>query len=63
MAEEIETLNRFGVALVGNRIGMLMPPSLPMTTDEALTLAAWLVTLADYRGDRFKEILEAVRST
>lgn len=61
MEEEIDTLNKFVVGLQGDKIGMLAPPRWLMTKDEALTLAAWLVTAADYRGERFKQILEAVQ--
>lgn len=63
MSKEIDTTNRHVVGIQGDYIGMLIPPRGLMTTDEALTLAAWLVTLADYRGERFKEILNAVQNS
>jgi hypothetical protein len=61
---EIDTFNRFMVGVRGERIVVLRPPVAPMTADEALTLAAHLVALADYyedgKGSRFEQIREAV---
>lgn len=60
--EDLDTFNRWGVGVHGDKIGMLMPPRGLMTKDEALLLAAWLVTLADYSGDRFQAVLDKVQS-
>ncbi len=63
--EEIDTLNRFLVGargVEGEEIVILRPPLAPMSVDEALTLAAWLVAIT---GDeiRFEKILSAVKAT
>ena len=34
-----------------------------LTRDEALNLAAWLVAMADPRGDDFRETLRQIQST
>lgn len=64
MAENIDTTNRYFVgAHTGGRVMITLPPLAPMSPDEALTLAAWLVAVADPIGDRFEEIFTAVMST
>lgn len=74
-AMPINTVNRCMVSASGDRIILLRPPARleTMTHDEALTLAAWLVALADgpaideggqdHSRGRFEQILEAVRNT
>lgn len=62
---EIDTLNRFGVATTGAGLTAILMPPLPrqvLTRDEALCLAAWLVTLADPAGAEFVRVLQAVRA-
>ncbi|CAN1724402.1 conserved protein of unknown function [Hyphomicrobium sp. 1Nfss2.1] len=63
MSEEIDVMNKFGVSVGGGGIALLVPPRTPMTKDEALVLAAWLVALADPLGERFEKVLDAVLST
>jgi hypothetical protein len=60
----IDTTNRCMVGVVGDKVVLLNPPrpTVPMSRDEALTLAAYLVTMADPAGKRFAEILEAVQN-
>lgn len=58
--EEIDTTNRHGVGLRANKIGMLAPPRQEMSKQDALTLAAWLVLLADPGGEQFERTLTAV---
>jgi hypothetical protein len=75
---QIETFNRYFVGLRGDdSIVIGRPPAGSITKEHALTLAAWLVALADgpaededpnYRRaahgrTRFTEILEAVEAT
>jgi hypothetical protein len=61
---EIDTTNQFGVCASGNgSIGILVPPRGMLTKQQALTLAAWLVALADPLGEEFQNILEAVQNT
>ena len=50
-ATEIDTTNKFLVSVSGARnIIILNPPRGPMSREEALTFAAWIVALAD-EGD------------
>lgn len=60
----IDTLNKYGVGVQGEKVVVLLPPRTPMTKTDALILAAWLVTMADMsEGEAdFQEILKAVQS-
>jgi hypothetical protein len=60
--ETIDTTNKF---LVGGRAdGILItcPPRGSISRQEALVLAAWLVSLADRDGE-FQKVLAAVQNT
>jgi hypothetical protein len=57
---EVDTFNKFGVAMQAGVI-WLRPPSLRITREDALLLAAYLVSLADPGGDQFPKVLEAVQ--
>lgn len=60
----IDTGNRALVSSTGPTIGILnLGYVADMTPDSALTVAAWLVTLADPLNERFPQVLEAVRSS
>jgi len=64
MADELNTMNKYGVAVTGGRIQMLMPPRGSFSKEDALTLAAWLVVLADDAPPhKFMSIVEAVQNT
>jgi hypothetical protein len=58
-------MNQFGVAVRNEQIVILLPPTGPITKEDALLLAAYLVVLADESADEwnFKEILQAVKNT
>lgn len=64
---DIDTFNEFMVAAGGapQEFSLLSPPAAGqrLSRDQALTLAAWLVVLADPTRERFEEIREAVAST
>lgn len=60
---QFDTMNRHMVSVCAGKIALLNPPAAPITNDEALVLAAWLVALADPLGERFGDALEAVQST
>lgn len=66
MTHPIDTTNLYWVGSTSGGtdrvIQVLHPGVARMTRDQALNLAAWLVTLAD-DDDEFPEILAAVRST
>lgn len=59
----IDTFNKWGVSTSRSGIGLMVPLNTAnMTTDEALTLAAWLVAIVG-DDERWTEILEAVQNT
>lgn len=64
---EIDTFNEFMVSGTPNfsGVGMLRPPRVgeSLTKDQALTLAAWIVAIADPTEKRFQEIKRAVMNT
>lgn len=65
MDTEIDTTNTFCVSVRsnGDRIAFF-PPNHPISPDEALVFAAWLVALAEPNASfKFDEALEAVQST
>jgi hypothetical protein len=57
----LDTMNRFGVAALGDEFMTLFPVGL-MSRADALNLAAWLVAMADV-DDEFPALLEAVQNT
>jgi hypothetical protein len=61
MDAEIDTFNKHMVGVQGGNIVVLMPPHGPMTKQEAMVFAAWLVTLADH-DEQFPKVLAAVQS-
>ena len=61
--KDLEPFNKYGVALGGKGLVLLMPPRMPMTDDEAIELAAWLVAMAIRPTHSFDEVLKAVQNT
>ena len=56
--------NTFLVAVRGeDELIVLSPPLKPITADEALNLAAWLVALIDDGPRRFEVVLHEVQAT
>lgn len=68
LVKPIDTTNKFGVSVRagaahdGRDILVMMMPSGGMTRDDALLLAAYLVSLADPGGEQFPCVLEAVQN-
>jgi hypothetical protein len=60
---EIDTTNKFAVALNSRGICILNQPIMPMTGDDAILLAAWLVAMTDFGREKFDEVFNAVVST
>jgi len=58
----IDTFNKFMVAMKDDKIVMIRPPLQPITKEEALLLAAWIVALAEDNEDEFQQVLDAIRS-
>ena len=60
----LETLNKFAVGGLGESIVVLNPPRGPVSPDDALLLAAYLVALAELGASHpFAEVLAAIRAT
>ena len=59
----MDASNIFCVGAQGDQILVLNPPRRPMSKEEALMFAAWLVVLTFASDDEFKKYLDAVRST
>lgn len=61
-AGNIDPINRHGVGVQGDNIVILFPKP-KMTRDEALSLASFLVVLADPDGERFQRFLDKVKAS
>lgn len=62
----IDTFNKYMVgARPGGSVIIFNAPTCrqAITAEDALVLAAWLVTLADPTGEKFAVVLEAVQNT
>lgn len=59
----IDTTNKFMVGIQGGNVTILFPPSGPITKDEALVFAAWVVTLAGATNEQFEAVLDEVQSS
>jgi hypothetical protein len=63
---DIDTANRYMVGVKGEKIVVLLPPTAVISKLEALTFAAWLVTMAVMLPDEtptFEEIMDEVLDT
>lgn len=58
----MDTTNDFLVSMRGEAIIIMLAPRVPITKEEALRLAAYLVAMADDKNE-FPEILKAVQNT
>lgn len=61
--DDINPINKFGVAVGDKGIMILMPPTGPMSQDDAILLAAWLVALSNFGRARFETYFKAVIET
>lgn len=60
----LDVMNRFVVAATGDGHVLIMhPPRGPISSDDALLLAAWLVAVSLEPRERFLEVLDAVEAT
>ena len=62
MTTEIDTANKFLVAHQGEKLIIMNPPRGPISDDDALLLAAYLVSMACAPTHEFDAVLEAVQS-
>jgi hypothetical protein len=59
-----DTVNKHMVAIRPDGVYILNPPCGPISKDDAITLAAWLVALAgDHEGEELEEALKRVTAT
>ena len=65
MSDEINTSNLFLVGLIGERFQIMNLRALrgPITKDDALNLAAYLVAMAEENEGEFQQVLDAVQNT
>lgn len=59
---EIDTLNRHMVAVRGDHIVIMNPPRIPITNEDALVFAAWIVSCVG-DDELWEETLKAVQNT
>jgi hypothetical protein len=59
------TLNRFMVSMAGDEVVIMLPPKHPINREEALVLAAYLVSIAEVLPgtESFEDILKQVQAT
>jgi hypothetical protein len=57
----LDTFNKYMVGMAHNGLVIMNPPRTVMSTEEALVLAAWIVSMADPLGEKFAEALTAVQ--
>ncbi len=62
MNDAIDTANHFAVGVNGDKLVILRPILGPLTKDEALNLAAWLVALCNVNNRDFLEKLDAIEA-
>lgn len=60
---EIDITNKFCVGVIGTRVSILMPPTGGLIKQDALLLAAYLVSLSNASEAEFKEVLDAVNES
>lgn len=59
----IETMNKFFVATKGKEVIFLMPIPCSMSADDAMLLAAYLVSMAEMDAShKFEEVLAAIQN-
>lgn len=51
------------VAIQGDEILVMNPPRTPISREDALLLASWLVAIADPMEEEFNAVLNAVKGT
>ena len=60
----LDTLNKFAVGSLADSVVVLIPPQGPVSPDDALLLAAYLVAIAEPSASHpFADVLAAVRAT
>ena len=59
----MDTTNKYLVGRYAGDVTILNPPRAPMSQEDALVFAAWIVAVADPLGEKFTEALDAVTST
>ena len=64
MTFEEEVTNIYCVSSTRNKVVILRPPRQPLSPEDALVFAAWLVALAEpLASTKFEDVLERVLST
>jgi hypothetical protein len=63
VTDPIDTGNYFLITAQGENVLIMRPPMRPITREQALNMAAFLVAIADPTRERFEQVLTAVCST
>lgn len=58
----MDTFNKYMVGIQGGKVTILNPPRGQIETEDALVFAAWIVSIADPLGEKFRKAIEAVQS-
>jgi len=61
---EIDTANKFFVGVRGRDVMLMKPVAGILTADDAILLAAYLVSMAEIQGptNKFEDVLNAIRN-
>lgn len=60
---KINTANKFMVGVQGKNIVVGMPPRVPISPDDAMLFAAYLVSMAEMDTEtKFEDVLEAIQN-
>ncbi len=60
----VDTFNKYIVGRHGKDVVIVNRPTGPMSPDDAMNLAAWLVSVAEHdASETFEEIFNAVQNT
>lgn len=60
---KIDTTNKMLLGAIGPNFVISKPPSIEMSKDEAINLAAWIVAMADPTREQFDPLLSAILET
>lgn len=57
---EFDTANKHLVGLKGDQVVVMVPPRAPLSREEAMMLAVWLVAISGVDLETFRQAYEAV---
>jgi hypothetical protein len=57
---EFDTANKHLVGLKGDQVVVMVPPRAPLSREEAMMLAAWLLAISGIDLETFRQAFDAV---